>query len=192
MRLLKSTIHADINQLTAKTFNRKATRAIVLNGDDILLLYTKRYHDYSLPGGGIDEGESNIDGLVRELKEETGAHNVQNIKEFGLYEEFRPWHKEDFDIIHMQSYCYICTIDEELLEPELEAHEVSNGMHPVWMNIHQAIAHNEATMAKSDKKGLSIERETFLLKLIVDELLISQVYGDLTHGQTTTTNSYCE
>lgn len=176
MRLLKSTIHPDVTPIALSSsdkqhFIRKATRAIVLNGDNILLLYTKRYHDYSLPGGGIDKGESNIDGLVRELKEETGAHNVKNIVDFGLYEEFRPWHKDNFDIVHMQSYCYTCTIDDELLEPELEDHELNNGMHPVWINIHQAIAHNEETIAKSDKKGLSIERETFLLKLIVSELL---------------------
>jgi ADP-ribose pyrophosphatase YjhB (NUDIX family) len=171
MRLLKSTIHADISTILTKSFTRKATRAIVLDGDNILLLYTKRYHDYSLPGGGIDEGESNTEGLIRELKEETGAHNVKNIEEFGLYEEYRPWHKSGFDIIHMQSYCYTCTIDNELLEPEFEAHELDNGMHPVWMNIHQAIVHNEETIAKSDKKGLSIERETFLLKLIVSQLL---------------------
>jgi len=171
MRLLKSTIHSGITDMSAKSFTRKATRAIVLNGESILLLYTNRYHDYSLPGGGIDEGESNIDGLIRELKEETGAHNVQNIQEFGLYEEFRPWHKEDFDIIHMQSYCYMCTIDDELLDPELESHEIENGMHPIWINIHQAIKHNEHTIANSEKKGLSIERETFLLKLLVSELL---------------------
>ncbi|NQZ82401.1 MAG: NUDIX domain-containing protein [Colwellia sp.] len=174
MRLLKSTIDPDISDMSAKSSTRKATRAIVLNGDNILLLYTKRYHDYSLPGGGIDEGESHIAGLVRELKEETGAHNVQNIKEFGLYEEFRPWHKADFDIVHMLSYCYVCTIDDELLEPELELHEIDNGMHPIWMNIHQAIRHNEETIKNSTKKGLSIERETFLLKLIVRELLNSK------------------
>lgn len=171
MKLLKSTTHPGIQDMSAKSFTRKATRAIVLNGDNILLLYTKRYHDYSLPGGGIDEGESNVDGLIRELKEETGGHNVKDIVEFGLYEEFRPWYKEGFDIVHMLSYCYTCTIDKELLEPSLEAHEVKNGMHPVWFNIHEAIAHNEETIAKSDKKGLSIERETFLLKLIVSELL---------------------
>ena len=175
MQLLKSTIHPDINDTSAKSFTRKATRAIVLNGESILLLYTARYHDYTLPGGGIDEGESNIDGLIRELKEETGAHNVNDIEEFGLYEEYRPWYKNDFDIMHMQSYCYTCTIDDELLEPELEEHEVNNGMHPIWMNIHEAIAHNEETIAKSAKKGLSIERETFLLKLIVSRLLPSNL-----------------
>jgi len=171
MRLLKSNIHPDISDLSGKSFNRKATRAIVLNGNNILLLYTKRYHDYSLPGGGIDEGEDNIDGLIRELKEETGAHNVKNITEFGLYEEFRPWYKPGFDIVHMESYCYVCTIDDELLEPELESHEIANGMHPVWKNIHEAINHNERTITNSPKKGLSIERETFLLKRIVEELL---------------------
>jgi 8-oxo-dGTP pyrophosphatase MutT (NUDIX family) len=171
MRLLKSTIHPDVTDLSQSSFTRKATRAIVLKGENILLLYTKRYHDYSLPGGGIDEGESNIAGLIRELKEETGAHSVQNIQEFGLYEEFRPWHKAGFDIVHMESYCYVCTIAEELLATELESHEIDNGMHPIWMNIHKAIDHNEHTIANSEKKGLSIERETFLLKRIVSELL---------------------
>jgi hypothetical protein len=78
---------------------------------------------------------------------------------------------EFFDMVHMQSFCYVCTIDDELLDPELESHEIDNGMHPIWMNIHQAISHNEHTIATSTKKGLSIERETFLLKLIVNELL---------------------
>ena len=51
------------------------------------MLYTERYHDYTLPGGGIDEGEDDIEGLVRELEEETGAQNIRDIREFGLYEE---------------------------------------------------------------------------------------------------------
>ncbi|MGM8892020.1 hypothetical protein ACS8FA_14395, partial [Psychrobacter sp. 1Y1] len=62
-------------------------------------------------------------------------------------------------------------IHAELGETKLEAHEIQNGMTPVWINIHQAIAHNEHTMANSPKKGMSIERETFLLKRIVAELL---------------------
>ncbi len=171
MRLLKSSIHPDIKSLSATSFSRKATRAIVLKGEDILLLYTARYDDYSLPGGGVDEGESLIDGLIRELKEETGAQHVTRIEEFGLYEEFRPWHKEGFDIIHMESYCFVCSVGDVLKEPELESYEINNGMRPVWMNIHEAIKHNENTFVNSEKKGMSIEREIFLLKRIVEEVL---------------------
>ncbi|MDO6717770.1 NUDIX hydrolase [Psychrosphaera sp. 1_MG-2023] len=171
MKLLKSAVHPEIRDLSAPTFTRKAARAIVLKGEDILLLYTQRYHDYTLPGGGIDDGETHVEGLIRELREETGAHSVTNIKEFGLYEEFRPWHKSDFDIVHMESYCFVCDIDSELLTTKLEPHEIQNGMTPVWINIFDAIKHNEETLASNPKKGLSIVRETFLLKLIVKQLL---------------------
>lgn len=172
MRLLNCTTHPDVrDKLNEKGFTRDATRAIVLNGENILLLYTERYHDYTLPGGGIDEGEDKICGLKRELTEETGAQNITNIKAFGLYEEYRPWYKDDHDFVHMRSYCYTCSIDEQLSQPTFEAHEIQNGMTPKWMNIHDAIAHNEQTLANSDKQGLSIIRETFLLKKIVQDLL---------------------
>ena len=150
---------------------RHAARAIVIKGENILLLYTQRYHDYSLPGGGIDDGEDKVAGLIRELQEETGAQGVRNVKPFARYDEYRPWYKVDADIIHMISYCYVCDIDDELGDTAFESHEVSNGMKPVWMNIHDAIAHNEEIIASSDKKGLSIDRETFLLKVIAQELM---------------------
>ena len=72
-------------------------------------------------------------------------------------------------MVHMESYCYICDIDDELKTPRLESYEIQNGMTARWVNIHEAIQHNQHTIANSDKKGLSIERETFLLKHIVKE-----------------------
>lgn len=171
MRLLRSTTHPTLTTLDAPTLKRTAARGIILDGENILMLYTERYHDYSIPGGGIDAGESIEAGLLRELEEETGAQHIEIVAEFGLYEEYRPWHKDDLNIVHMQSFCYVCNIHPELGDTKLESHEIQNGMRPVWMNIHQAIKHNEHTLANSPKKGMSIERETFLLKLIVQELL---------------------
>ncbi|MFT2097762.1 NUDIX hydrolase [Marinomonas sp. 2405UD66-6] len=173
MRLLKSTVHPSLNSLDQSSFLRLAARGIVLKGEEILMLYTQRYDDYTLPGGGIDEGENQIEGLIRELAEETGAQNIRNVKAFGMYEEFRPWYKEDFDIVQMKSYCYTCDIDDELGETNLEDYEVKNGMKAVWINVHDAIEHNLNTIKNSDKKGMSIERETFLLSLVRDELLVA-------------------
>jgi len=177
MRLLNTTFHPDLSPEDISPaselilIERHAARGIVIKGDNILLLYTQRYHDYSLPGGGIDEGEDEITGLIRELKEETGAQGVHNVKAFARYDEYRPWYKPDADIIHMISHFYVCDIDETLGETSPEPHEVSNGMIPIWKNIHEAIIHNESVIAESDKKGLSIERETFMLKLIAEELV---------------------
>lgn len=177
MQLLKTAFHPDVspNDIAPASdltlIKRHAARGIVVKGEDILLLYTQRYHDYSLPGGGIDDGEDKIEGLIRELSEETGAQGVRNVTAFARYDEYRPWYKSDADIIHMISYCYVCEIDDELGETAFEAHEVSNGMIPRWMNIYAAIAHNEDVIANSHKKGLSIERETFMLKVIADRLI---------------------
>ncbi len=176
MRHLQTAIHPDVahwlsDEYAESTLQRNATRAIVLDGEDILMLYTERYHDYTLPGGGVDDGEELVEGLIRELQEETGAQNIRAIEPFGVYEEFRPWYKDDVHVMHMHSYCFTCKIDRELGKTQFEDYEVRNGMEPKWMNIHEAIAHNEQTILESPKKGMSIERETFLLKLIVQELL---------------------
>ena len=171
MRHLTTHIHASLTSLEGRRFERLAARAIVLKGQDILLLYTQRYDDYTLPGGGIDAGEDITQGLVRELQEETGARNISNVQAFGCYEEFRPWHKDDYALMQMKSYCFTCDIDEQLGDTQFEDYEMNNGMKPVWINIFSAIAHNQKTLDNSDKKGMSLERELYLLKRIVAECL---------------------
>ena len=177
MQPLKTTFHPDVSpiDITADSkltlIVRHAARGIVLKGEDILLLYTQRYDDYSLPGGGIDEGEDKVAGLKREMLEETGAKGVHNVEPFARYDEYRPWYKSDADIIHMISHCFVCNIDEQLGDTAYETYEVNNGMRPLWKNIYHAIGHNELVINNSAKKGLSIERETFLLKTIAEKML---------------------
>lgn len=172
MQILKTHYHPEVKTLENKSvYIRLATRSITIKGDNILLLYTERYEDYSLPGGGLNKGEDQVKGMIRELIEETGAKNITDIKPFGVYEEYRPWYKPDFDIQHMISYCYLCTVNEELGVSNMESYEVKNGMSAKWVNIFDAIKHNEKTMAYSSKKGMSIERETFLLKHIAAQLI---------------------
>lgn len=77
MRLLKTVVHPSITEINLtpchpNSFTRIATRAIVIKNNKILLMFTNRYNDYSLPGGGVDLGEELLDGFKRELSEETG------------------------------------------------------------------------------------------------------------------------
>lgn len=171
MRHLRTTKHPQLAQLNQDSvIIRKSSRAIVIKDREILLLYTGRYDDFSLPGGGVYDHESWEQGLVRELNEETGAVDITIESEFGIYEEFRPWYKKDFDIQHIISYCYVCSIGPTLESPKLEENEIRNGSEPMWMNIDNAIAHNEKAVNAS-QAGMSIHRELFLLKLIKDELI---------------------
>jgi len=185
MRLIKTMIHPSVNSVEGRTYNRRAARGIILRGSKILLLYTKRYNDYSFPGGGVELGEDWISGLRRELAEETGANNIQIISEFGYIDEYRPHYKPEFDLIHMVSNFYVCEIDEVLNQASLEDYEIDNGMSSMWVDIHEAIRHNKEVMVNQESSmGLSIERETLVLELVAQELVQSVSVGHLLHTAT--------
>lgn len=173
MRLLRRYIHEDAKSLEGKeVYRRTAARAVVIDGENILLLYTKKYNDYSFPGGGVDEGEDIESGMIRELQEETGAKNIEVISEYGIYEEIKPIWKREYDFIHMISHFYICDIHKELGESNLEDYEINNGMEARWVNIHEAIEHNRGVIeAQPENIGLYIDRELFMLELVAKELI---------------------
>lgn len=172
MRLLTNLRHHSLpTQLGERVYKRLASRAIVLQGESILLLYTKRYNDYSFPGGGVDQSENLELCLQRELAEETGAQGIKIIKEFGYVDELRPHHKPEFDAVHMLSYFYVCEI-ESLGPARMESYEINNGMEAKWVNLLDAIEHNRNVMSSNESSiGLSIERETLVLELVAKELL---------------------
>lgn len=172
MRRFPTLVHPDVMTLTGKTLLRQAARGIVLRDTSILLLFTARYNDFSFPGGGIDDGEDLIAGLCREMEEETGARNVRVTGHFGRIEDVRPHPRAGFDLMHMTSHFYHCEIDQTLGATRMEHYETANGMRPVWIDLHEAIAHNRAVMARQEATiGLSIRRETFMLEALASDLV---------------------
>lgn len=171
MKLLKKIVNPELDSLKGRVFKRIAARGIILNDDKILLMYTKYYDDYSLPGGGVDSEEALIEGLKREISEETGARAIEVISEYGYIDEYRPYYKDDYDLMHMISYLYVCELKGELEEAQLEDYEIANGMKAKWVDINKAIQHNKKLMASKNSIGYSLERETYILECIKEDLI---------------------
>lgn len=172
MKLIKELIHPELSSREGRTLRRHAARGIVLRDDKILLLFTERYNDFSLPGGGIDQDEDIQMALKRELEEETGARDIQVQAHYGFIEEYRPHWKPGYDLMHMTSHFFVCDIAPELAEVRMESHEIANGMKPVWISVNEAMNHNRQVMSRQEKTmGQSIQRETFMLEKISSELV---------------------
>lgn len=174
MQLITELIHPELKSIQGRVFRRHAARGIVLRNEQILLLFTERYNDFSFPGGGLDADEDIIVGLTRELEEETGARDIRIIQNVGYIEEYRPYWKPQYDLMHMTSHFYQCEVAAQLQPVRMERHEIANGMRPVWIDLHEAIAHNQAVMQRQETSmGQSIQRETFMLRKVASELLQS-------------------
>jgi len=171
VQLLKKLIHPDLKTTKGRTFERTTARGIILKDEKILLMYTKYYNDYSFPGGGVDSKEDLITGLKRELREETGARDIEVTQAFGYIDEYRPHYKKQYDLVHMESYFYFCSTSDDFQEPQLEDYEKNNGMQALWINIFDAIEHNQQVIKnKEASMGFSILRETFALEAIAKKL----------------------
>ncbi|ERJ12127.1 NUDIX hydrolase [Haloplasma contractile] len=172
MELLNKIIHKNISDINGNPSKRRTARGIIVNGSEILLMYTKFYNDYSFPGGGVNKEEDLKTALKRELYEEIGASKIEILKEYGMLEEYRPTSDPEYDFAYMESYFFVCQVEKELGTPNLEDYEIAHGMKPVWIDINKAIAHNKAVIDnKEESMGLSIRRETFVLEHIRDHLI---------------------
>lgn len=87
---------------------RIAARAIIQHKDKYLMIVGKA-GDCKLPGGGLEEKETLVEALIREVEEETGLTVLPHtIKFVGIAREHRRGTpRKDFE---MESYYFFCEI----------------------------------------------------------------------------------
>jgi 8-oxo-dGTP pyrophosphatase MutT (NUDIX family) len=115
----------------AKLTFRPSVYAIILRGDKVLLLNTRSTGKYSLPGGGVDVGESMEEALHREVREETGL-KIAIDRFAGFREQFFYYDPGD-EAYHSFLFFYVCRpLTLDLLENEaIYDGEVES---PQWIN----------------------------------------------------------
>lgn len=154
MKLLK-----EIGELKNELYSvRRAARAIILRGDKIALMYVQKDNYYKLPGGGIEEGESIQEALIREVAEEANA-SIKIDRPIGFIIEYRN-HFKQLQI----SYCFLTTYVEDDVWHKRTDEEERIGLSLNWVRLEEALTLIKTTEPKNYVGKLIRERDYEFLK----------------------------
>lgn len=150
-----------------KEVRRDSARGIVYDGGNVFLLHSKSKGYYKFPGGGINEGESNEEALIREMQEETGRIIIpESIEEYGYVCRRE---KDDYDengIFVQNNFYYFCKLTDEQTKTSLEGYEIEEDFETVWMSPFFASKHNQYEVDYSKTDATMVKRESKVLDLV--------------------------
>lgn len=94
-----------------KISKRRSAGGVLFDKNGNIVLVQEIDGSWSLPKGGIDEGESPLNAAIREIKEETGIGSLYPIKSLGRY--YRPTRKGKKRLVFM----YLFQVENQKLQP---------------------------------------------------------------------------
>lgn len=165
MKLLAELSDKDINNGGVERFNkpytlRKATRAVLFNDkNEIAFQFVSKHNYHKLPGGGINEGENIIEGLKREVREETGCEDLEIVKELGVIVEYR----NKIDILQI-SYCYLAKVKGSISAPQWDTEEIKDKHQSLWLPIDKAIEFLKSDKTNDYQGQFIIKRDLIFLE----------------------------
>ncbi len=167
MRMLFSMDRHDYDPALPR-FVRPSVRAIILRGGKVAMEYVTRYGYYKFPGGGIDAGETQLETLCRETREEAGlVVRPETAKPYGMVPRIR-LSKDGDHIFEQMNYYYLCEVEPNPVPTDRDVYEIEEGFTLEWADPKVVIAANLAADAKGLGWGMPL-REARVLQMLFDE-----------------------
>lgn len=171
MKLLKEFFHSEGINPCGKAVSREAARAIISEGDQVLMVYSPVNKDFKFPGGGIKEYENHKETLLREIREECGVILSDISDEFGFVVEYARPREADYDVFKQISYYYLCRVNPSFVGQNLDEYEQQLGFRPEWVNIDEALKQNNAILTGVfGEPPRWTKRDTYVLKRLAQQL----------------------
>lgn len=163
---------------------REAVRAIIVKDGKVALVKSLKENYYKFPGGGIEDGESHIDTLIRETKEETGLIiKPSTIKECGFIHEIRKSIFND-DAFEQKSYYYFAEVEDEVSEQELSDREKDLQYVLEWVD--PVTAYNVDYKLGQEYNNKFLLREACVLYLIINNPPYNDIYSNIVEKENIT------
>lgn len=113
-------------------YEKHTVRAIIIK-DGKLAMQQSRDGEYKILGGVVEEGESHLQTILREVEEEAGMFvKPDSLRAIGMIEEKRLDVFQKNRVYHCYTYFYYCDVEERVVPLKLTACEVAKGYKLAW------------------------------------------------------------
>ena len=149
---------------------RPSVRAIIFRDGKLALVHNGKFDYYMFPGGGIEEGESHEEALIREVKEESGLVVIpESIKEYGSALRLSASQYFENTIFEQENFYYMCEAKTEVAATEFDVHEIEEQYSLVFLTPEEAVRRNRTNDHGEENGTVWIERETRVMELLLEE-----------------------
>ncbi len=171
MRLLFEMDKKDYGGCT-QTFQRDSARSIIIRDGKIVMIHSRKYDYYKFPGGGIENGETPVEAMIRETREEAGLTVLpETVKEYGYVHRIQKSDHSPAECFVQDNYYYLCDAAGGLAAQNLDEYEKQEACQPEYIEPALAIAKNRG-VKESPYNPMMFEREARVLEMLLSEGLI--------------------
>ncbi len=145
------------NRFETYTQTREGSRAVIVEDGKILLTHELNSGWWLIPGGGLEEGETPEDCVIREVEEETGFL-VRPLRHFLVMHEY-------YEEYRYTGSFFVCEVTGKG-QMNLTDAEKRRGVQPEWIPLQDAIeifSKHESYADVSEEKRGSYQREYMAL-----------------------------
>lgn len=160
------------HQRCTRTFVRNSARAIVIADGRVAMVHSEKYDTYKFPGGGIEPGESPVEAMIRETREEAGLVVVPGtVREYGCVHRVQKSDRDDAERFVQDNFYYLCEVEPDAVSQRLDDYEAGEGFALEYVRPREAIERNRREI-RSPYNPAMFEREARVLELLIEEGLL--------------------
>ena len=150
-------------------FTRDSARGIIIRDGKIAMIRSRKYDYYEFPGGGIENGETPIEALIRETREEAGLIVIpETVREYGYVHRIQRSNYDPAECFVQDNYYYLC---EAMDRPVSQSPDDCETYQLEFIEPVLAIQKNR-NVKEGPYSQLMVEREARVLEMLITERML--------------------
>ena len=159
----------------SNVFSRPSVRGIIIRDGRVAMVESRKYHYWKFPVGGIEEGESLTDTLIREVREEAGLEVIpESIREYGHVLRVERSDRFPDTRFEQENYYFLCDVKDGIIAQDLDDYERDESFTLSFIEPGKAIQDN-LELDHGPKERNMIRREAMVLEMLMEEGLLAMV-----------------